>query len=157
MSIENYDEIIKVSLEKETQRDVYEIMSMSTELTSTEYTYYCGSMIDEKVLLKELVTSGCEWMNVQKNVYGVSSVTKNNEKKLRKECKKYIVETNKPSGFIPAFVWAWAIKALIEWVVSKVIERMLLKEESKVKDSLRVLRNVEIPPTFNERNNIFTK
>lgn len=157
MSIENYDEIIKVSLEKETQRDVDEIMSMSGEITNSEPPYYAGSRMDEKVLLKELVTSGCEWMNVQKNVYGVSSVTKNNEKKLRKECKKYIVETNKPSGFIPAFVWAWAIKALIEWVVSKVIERMLLKEESKVKDSLRVLRSVEIPPAFNERNNIFTK
>lgn len=137
MSKENYDEIL---------RDVDEIMSMSPEVTNAEAPYYGGSKIDEKVILRNLVTSGCEWMNVQKNVYGVSSVNKNNEKKLRKECRKYIIETNKPSGFIPSFIWAWAIKALLEWVVSKIIERMINKEKSQVVVNLKSLENELSPP-----------
>ena len=141
MSKENYDEIL---------RDVDEIMSMSGEVTNSEPPYYAGSKIDEKVLLKQLVTSGCEWMNSQRSVYSSSLVGKSNEKKLRKECRKYIIETNKPSGFIPTFVWAWIVKALIEWVVSKILERMLLKEESQITASLKMLKNMEVLPAFKD-------
>ena len=50
---------------------------------------------------------------------------------LRKECKKYIYKnakfTNKPSGFLPSFVWWWLAKIVINWIIDKIIHHLLEK------------------------------
>ena len=51
--------------------------------------------------------------------------------KLKKECKKYIYDnanfTNKPSGFLPSFVWWWLAKIVINWIIDKIIKHLMEK------------------------------
>lgn len=47
---------------------------------------------------------------------------------LKKECKSYIKSnakfSNKPSGFIPSFIWWIIAKAIINWIVNRIINHI---------------------------------
>ena len=97
-------------------------------LTSATIEFGGGVLGDESLdLVEDCITIANQW--VAECAYGYADGKTRHQ--LRRELKKYVrkridLKRHKGSSYIPSFIWQWLAQTIINWIVRRIIDSIIV-------------------------------
>lgn len=109
-------------------------------LVSKDASAYTGSAGYKQELFISSMESGKEWYAdlTEQEVLNLP------ENQLRENCKRYVLATRqsvKPVGFIPSVLLLFIGKAILSWVVNKIIDHLMKVDKPRIKNKHETITN----------------